>query len=77
MVEVGRRFFALRAEMDNSVFEKGDHAVIDVSPFFAGIKENHAHRRGVLQDSHPFEGIQRRIRDLLFRLDTEEPFPHA
>lgn len=76
-MEMGRRLFALRAQMDHSVFEERDHAVIDVSPLFSWVKENHSHRCGVLKNPNPIERIQRRSGDLLFRLYAEDPFPHV
>jgi len=77
VVEMGRRLFALRTQMDDSVFEERDHTVIDVGPLFAWVKENHSHRRGVLKNPNPIERVQRRSSDLLFRLYAEEPFPHV
>lgn len=76
-MEMSRRFFILRTEMDDTVLEESDHAVIHIGPLFTGVKKDHSHCSRVLKDANPFEGIQGRRRSLLFRFNTEDPFPHT
>ncbi len=59
-MQMGRRFLALRAEVHDPVLEEGHHAIIDVGPLFARIKEYDPHRLGVLQDPNPVERVHRR-----------------